>query len=114
MSSWPSWSHEDRNPAFAVGGVIGDNVCVTCNTMGEPHPLPSTELLDYLHQIVNHPEVPDTVKADARDYLQYLEAAQPDPGSLTGEARMTMAATVALQHGREVVQRLPLPQCRAS
>jgi hypothetical protein len=36
------------------------------------------------------------VKADARDYLQYLEAAPSGSGSLTGEARLTMAATAAL------------------
>ena len=48
---------------------------MTHDTPGEPRPSPSTELLDYLRQIANHPDVPDTVQADARDYLEYLEAA---------------------------------------
>ena len=110
MSSWPTWSHAYRNPAVAVGGALGDNVCVTRDTMGDTRLSPSTELLDYLRQIVNHLDVPDTVKADARDCLEYLEAAPSGSGSLTGEARMNMAASAARQHGREVVQRLPQPR----
>jgi hypothetical protein len=89
-------------------------VCVTRNTPGEPRPSPSPELLDYLRQTVNHPDVPDTVKADARDYLQYLEAASSGSGSLTGEARMNMAVSAARQHGREVVQRLHRPRYEAA
>ena len=114
MNSWPTWSHEYRNPAVVVGGPIGDNLCVTRNTTGEPRPSPSTELLDYLRRTVNHPDVPDTVKADARDYLRYLEAASSGSGSLTGEARMNMAVSAARQHGREVVQRLHRPRYRAA
>ena len=87
---------------------------MTRDTPGEPRPSPSTELLDYLRQIVNHPDVPDTVKADARDYLQYLEAASSGSGLLTGEARMNMAVSAARQHGREVVQRLHRPRCEAA
>jgi hypothetical protein len=56
---------------------------VTHDTPGEPRPSPATELLDYLRQIVNHPDVPDTVQADARDYLRYLEAASFGSGGLT-------------------------------
>jgi hypothetical protein len=87
---------------------------VTHDRPGEPSPSPSAELLDYLRQIVNHPDVPDTVQADARDYLQYLEAASSDSGSLTGEARMNMAVSAARQHGREVVRRLPRPRYGAA
>ena len=61
-------------------------MCVTHDTPGEPRPSPATELLDYLRQIVNHPDVPDTVQADARDYLEYLEyleAASSGSGGLT-------------------------------
>ena len=99
-----------RAPAVAVGSALGDNACVTHDTPGEPRPSPATELLDHLRQIVNHPDVQDTVQADARNYLEYLEAASSGSGSLSGEACLTMAATVALQHGREVVQRLPRPR----
>ena len=69
--------------AVAVGSAVGDDVCVTHDTPGEPRPSPSTELLDYLRQIVNHPDVPDTVQADARDYLEYLEAASSGSRGLT-------------------------------
>ena len=114
MNSWPTWSRAYRNPPVAVGGAIGDNMCVPRNTTGEPRPSPSTELLDYLRQIVTRPDAPDTVKADARDYLQYLEAAPSGSGSLTGEARMNMAVSAARQHGREVVQRLHRPRYGAA
>ncbi len=77
----------------------------------EPLPPPPAELFDLLRRIADHDDVPDTVQADARDYLQYLEAASSGSGSLTGEARLTMAATAALWHGREVVQRVPRPRC---
>ena len=87
---------------------------MTRNTTGEPRPSPSTELLDYLRQTVNHPDVPDTVKANARDYLQFLEAAPAGSKSLTGEARMNMAVSAARQHGREVVQRLHRPRYGAA
>ncbi len=89
-------------------------MCVTHDTPGEPRPSPATELLDYLRQIVNHPDVPDTVKADAHEYLQYLEAGPSGSGSLTGEARMNMAVSAARQHGREVVQRLHPPRYGAA
>ncbi len=97
-------------PAVAVGSALGDDVCVTHDTSGEPRPSPSTELLDHLRQIANHPDVPDTVQADARDYLQYLEAASSGSGELSGEARMNMAATGALQSVRQVVE-VPRPRC---
>ena len=75
-------------------------------------PLPSDELLNRLRRIADHDDAPDTVQADARDYLQYLEAASSGSVSLTGKARLTMAATAALWHGREVVQRIPRPSVR--
>ncbi len=87
---------------------------VTHDTTGQPSPSPSTELLNYLRQIADHPDVPDTVQADAREYLQYLEGAPSGSGALTGEARMNMAASAALQHGREVVRRLPRPRYGAA
>ncbi len=80
------------------------------NTYG-PLPPPSDDLLDLLRRITDHDDAPDTVQADARDYLRYLEAASSGSGSLTGEARSTMAASAALEHGCEVVQRVPRPRC---
>ena len=72
---------------------------------------PSDDLLDLLRRIAGHDDAPDAVQADARDYLQYLEATSSGSGSLTGEARLTLAATAAVWHGREVVQRVPRPRC---
>jgi hypothetical protein len=72
---------------------------------------PPDELLNRLRRIADHDDAPDTVQADARKYLRYLEAASSGFGSLTGEARLTMAATAALWHGRDVVQRVPRPRC---
>ena len=112
MDSWPVWSHEYRYPAVAVGAAIGDDVYVHRHSTSEPHPLPSGDLLDLLRHLAYRDDVPDTVRADARDYLEYLEAASSGSGWLTGEARLTMAATAAL-HGREVVQRLPRPRCES-
>ena len=60
-----------------------------------------------LRRIADHDDAPDTVQADACEYLQYLEAASSGSGSLTGEARLTLATSAALQHGREVAERLP-------
>jgi hypothetical protein len=94
-----------------VGAAFSDNACVTHDsTYGRLAP-PSDDLLDLLRRIADHKDAPDTVQADARNYLQYLEDASSASGSLTGEARLTMAATAALWHGREVVQRLPRPRC---
>jgi hypothetical protein len=70
-------------PAVAVGGALGDDVCVTDDTSGEPFSPRPVELLNYLRQIANHPDAPDTVQADARDYLEYLEAASSGSGGLT-------------------------------
>ena len=78
--------------------------------MDHDSPSPSSELLNLLRRIADHDDAPDTVRADARNYLEYLEAASSGSGSLSGEACLTMAATVALQHGREVVQRVPRPR----
>ena len=86
-------------------------LCVTDDNTYGPLSPPPAELLDLLRRIADHDDAPDTVQADARDYLQYLEAAPSGSGSFTGEARLTMAATAALWHGREVVQRIPRPRC---
>ena len=76
----------------------------------EPIPLPSDDLLDLLRRIADRDDVSDTLRADVREYLRYLEAASSGSGSLSGEARLTMAATAALWHGREVVRRVPRPR----
>src|SRR3712207_8736201 len=58
------------SPAVAVGSALGDDVCVTHDTPGEPRPSPSTELLDYLRQIVNHPRSEEhTSELQSRQYL---------------------------------------------
>ena len=62
----------------------------------EPVPPPSDDLLDLLRRIADRDDVSDTLRADTRDYLAYLEAASSGSGSLTGEACLTMAATAAL------------------
>jgi hypothetical protein len=98
------------SPAVAAGSALGDNACVTHDSTYGPLPPPPDDLLDLLRRIANHDDAPDTVQAHARDYLQYLEAASSGPGSLAGEARLTMAATAALWHGREVVGRVPQPR----
>jgi hypothetical protein len=56
---------------------------VTDHTSSEPFQPPSTELVDLLRQIANHDDVPGTIQADARDYLQYLKAASPGLGGRT-------------------------------
>jgi hypothetical protein len=91
----------------AVRGAVGDDVYVPNHHIREPIPPPPTELLDLLRRIADHDDAPDTVRADARNYL---EAASSGSGSLSGEARLTLAATAALWHGREVVQRVPRPR----
>ncbi len=85
-------------------------MCVTHDT-GEPLPPPPADLLDLLRRIADHDDAPNTVQADARKHLRYLEAASSGSGSLTGETSRTMAASDALQRGREVVQRIPRPRC---
>ena len=98
------------SPAVAVGSARGDDVCVTHDNIHGPLSPPPDELLNRLRRIADHDDAPDTVQADARDYLQYLETASSGSGSLTGEARLNMAASVALHHAREVVERLPQPR----
>jgi hypothetical protein len=87
---------------------------VTHDSISDPLSPPSDDLLDLLRRIADRDDVSDTLRADARDYLEYLEAASSGSGSLTGEARLTMAASIAVQHGREVVQRVPRPWCGIS
>ena len=102
------------SPAVAVGSAVGDDVYVHSHSTSEPLPLSSTDLLDLLRRLAYRDDVLDTVRADARNYLEYLEAASSGSGSLSGEARLTMAATVALQHGREVAQRVHRPRYGAA
>ena len=83
---------------------------MTHDNTSEPSPPPPAELPDLLRRTANHDDAPDTVQADARDYLEYLEAASSGSAWLSGEARLTMATSAALWHGREVVQRLPRPR----
>ena len=99
--------------AVAAASAVGDNACVTHDSTYGPLSPPPDELLNRLRRIADHDDAPDTVQADARDYLRYLEAASSGSGSLPGEARLTMAATAALWHGREVVERLPRPRCES-
>jgi len=98
-------------PAVAAGTALGDNAYVTHGNTYGPLPPPPAELLDLLRRIADHDDAPDTVQADARKHLRYLEAASSGSGSLTGETYQTMAASDALQRGREVVQRIPRPRC---
>jgi hypothetical protein len=98
------------SPAVAVGSALRDDACVTHDNTGEPVPLPSDDLLDLLRRLADHDDAPGTVQADAGEYLRYLEAASSGSGWLTGEARLTMATTAALWHGRKVVQRVPRPR----
>jgi hypothetical protein len=95
----------------AVGSALGNKEYVTRDNVGEPLLLPPTELLDLLRRIADRDDTPDTIKTDAREYLRHLEAASSGSGWLSGEARLTMAASAALQHGREVVERIPRPRC---
>ena len=111
MHSERIWSHEYRYPAVAVGAAIGDDVYVHRLITIKPVPLPSDDLLYLLRPLPYRDDVPDTVQADARDYLEYLEAASSGSGSLSGEARLHMAATAALWHGREAVERVARPRC---
>jgi hypothetical protein len=87
---------------------------VTHDNISEPLSPASDDLLDLLRRIADRDDVSDATRADARDYLEYLEAASSGSGSLSGEARLTMAASIAAQHGREVAQRVPRPSCGIS
>jgi len=83
---------------------------VTHDTFGEPFPPPSAGLLDYLGLIANYDDVPDTVQADARDYLRYREAASAGSISVTAEPRVTVADTGDLHSVRQLVE-VPRPRC---
>ncbi len=63
-----------------------------------------------LRRIAEHDDAPDTVQADARSYLQSLEATLFGSVRLTAEGRLTLAASAALQHGREIVETIPRPR----
>jgi hypothetical protein len=72
----------------------------------EPPPPPRDELLNLLRRIANHDDAPQSLQADARDYLQYWEAAAFDSGPVMGDARVTGD----LQNAWEVVEGLPRPR----
>jgi hypothetical protein len=59
-----------------------------------------------LRRIAGHDDVPDTIQADARNYLQDLEAAVFGSGLLKGEAH----AIGDLQNAPQVMERLPRPR----
>ena len=71
------------SPARALGSALGDNACVTHDNTYGPLSPPPDELLDLLRRIADHDDAPDTVQADARDYLQYLGAASSGSRELT-------------------------------
>jgi hypothetical protein len=52
----------------------------------EPPSLPRDELLNLLRRIANHDDAPQSLQADAHDYLQYWEAAAFDSGPVMGDA----------------------------
>ena len=83
MNSWSSWSHAYRYPAVAAGSALGDNACVTHDNPCGPLSPPPDALLNRLRPIADQDDAPDTVQADARDYLEYLEAASSGSGGLT-------------------------------
>ena len=62
------------SPAVAVVSALGDDAYVS-HDKHQHAPSPPAELLDLLGRITDHDDVPDTVQADARDNLHYLEAA---------------------------------------
>jgi hypothetical protein len=99
----------DEPPTVAVRTALGDNACVTHDNTYGPLSPPPAELLDLLRRIADHDDAPDTVQADARDYLQYLEAASFGFRPVKGEACETVTAD--LQNVREVVGKLPRPRC---
>ena len=76
------------------------------NNAYEPPSPPLDDLLNLLRRIANHNDAPQSLQADARDYLQYLEAAAFGSGRITGDARVTGD----LQNIREVVEGLPRPR----
>ena len=88
------------------GSAFGDNPCVTHDKAARPLPPPSEELLNLLRRITDHDGAPKSLQADARDYLQHLEAAAFDPGPGKSEARMTGD----LPNRPEVVEGPPRPQ----
>ena len=53
---------------------------MTHDNASEPVPLPPAELLDLLRRLADDDDAPDTVQADARDYLRHLEAAPSGSG----------------------------------
>lgn len=75
------------------------------NTHGPLSP-PPDDLLNLLRRIADHDDAPDTIQADARNYLQSLEAAAFGSGPPKGGARVSGD----LSNAREVVGRLPWPR----
>jgi hypothetical protein len=80
-----------RGAVTARGVAVGNIACVNHDS-----PPSSRDLLDLLRRIADHDDAPDTVQADAREYLRFLQSASSGSGSLTGEARWTMAASAVV------------------
>ncbi len=80
------------NPAAAVSNAVGNDACVSHDNAAQPPSPPREELLDLLRRIADHDDVPDTIQADARNYLRSLQAAAFGP------------------HAHEVTQGLPRPR----
>ncbi len=93
-------------PAIAVRHAVGDDACVSHDNVYEPPSPPPNDLLNLLRRIVDHDDAPKSLQADARDYLQYLEAEAFGPGPVTGEAHVTGNLPIA----REVLKGLPRPR----
>ena len=89
-----------------AASAIGDNAYVTHDSTYGPLSSPPDELLNRLRRIADHDDAPDTVQADARDYLHYLSGS----GWLSGEARSTLAATAAAQTARLSANAPPMPR----
>ena len=70
MHSERIWSHEYQYPAVAVDAAIDDDVYVHRHSTSEPLLLSSDDLLDLLRHLAHRDDVPDTVRTDARTYLE--------------------------------------------
>ncbi|MGR7027316.1 hypothetical protein [Geodermatophilus sp. URMC 62] len=75
------------------------------STDGPPSPR-RDDLLNLLRRIAHHGDAPSSMQADARNFLQYLEAEAFGSGPGKGEARMNGD----LPNEREVVEGLPWPR----
>ncbi|MGR7025672.1 hypothetical protein [Geodermatophilus sp. URMC 62] len=76
------------------------------NNVFEPPSPPRDDLLNLLRRIANHDDAPQSLRADAHDHLQYLEAAAFGSDPVKGQGHMTGD----LPNAREVVEGLPRPR----